>query len=171
MEYLEKVLNIHSIKGVDFMLIMTAKLSKWKVLTFGLIAVFAIGSLFFLKEDTAEVFSQSGKMSDADNRLKFIESFGWQVEAGDFMEINIPDEFDDVYNNYNNLQKSQGFDLEKYKGKRAMHYSYTVKNYPTGEEGVTLCLVVYKDKIIAGDVSSPKLDSFMHGLEMPKTGE
>ena len=150
------------------MLIMTAKLTKWKLLTFGLIATLALGSLFFLKEDATDAFSQDGKMSDAETRLQFIESLGWQVEEGDFMEINIPDEFDDVYNNYNDLQKTQGFDLEKYKGKRAINYSYTIKNYPTGEEGVTLCLVVYKDKIIAGDVSSPKLDSFMHGLEMPK---
>ena len=150
------------------MLIMTAKITKWKLLTFGLITALALGSLFFLKEDTRDAFSQSGKMSDAATRIQFIESLGWQVEEGDFMEINIPEEFDDVYNNYNDLQKTQGFDLEKYKGKRAMHYSYTIKNYPTGEEGVTLCLVVYKDKIIAGDVSSPKLDSFMHGLEMPK---
>jgi len=150
------------------MLIMTAKLSKWKMLTFGLIAVLALSSLFFLREDAAPVFAQSGKMSDAKARLEFIESLGWQVEEGDFMEVNIPEEFDDVYGKYNELQKSQGFDLEKFRGKRAMHYSYTIKNYPTGEEGVTLCLVVYKDKIIAGDVSSPKLDSFMHGLEMPK---
>jgi len=150
------------------MLIMTAKLSKWKMLTFGLIAVLALSSLFFLREDAAPVFAQSGKMSDAKARLEFIESLGWQVEEGDFMEVNIPEEFDDVYGKYNERQKSQGFVLEKFRGKRAMHYSYTIKNYPTGEEGVTLCLVVYKDKIIAGDVSSPKLDSFMHGLEMPK---
>ena len=151
------------------MLIMTAKLSKWKVLTFGLVFALALSSLFFLGEDSAEaVFAQSGKMSDKSARLQFIESLGWQVEEGDFMEINIPEEFDRVYSDYNELQKSQGFDLSDYKGKRAMHYSYTIKNYPTGEEGVTLCLVVYKDKIIAGDVSSPKLDSFMHGLKMPK---
>ncbi len=150
------------------MLIMTAKLSRWKIITAAVVIFAAIGSLFFLKEDSTEAFSQSGKMSDKNARLQYIESLGWQVEEGDFMEVNIPEEFDDVYTKYNELQKQQGFDLEDYKGKRAMHYSYTIKNYPTGEEGVTLCLVVYKDKIIAGDVSSPKLDSFMYGLEMPK---
>lgn len=153
------------------MVIMTARLQKWKIIALAITVLAAVGGLFFLKDDSAEVFSAEGKMSDAENRLAFIQSLGWQVEEGDFMEVNIPEEFDEVYEKYNELQKKQGYDLEDYKGKRAMHYSYTVKNYPTGEEGVTLCLVVYKDKIIAGDVSSPKLDSFMHGLEMPKAGE
>ncbi|MBR5479091.1 MAG: DUF4830 domain-containing protein [Clostridia bacterium] len=150
------------------MLILTAKLNKQKLIAAAVLFCVAIGSLFFMKDDAAETFANTGKMSDAAARLEFIESLGWQVEEGDFMEVNIPDEFDDVYEKYNELQRSQGFDLTKYKGKRAMHYSYVIKNYPTGEEGVTLCLVVYKDKIIAGDVSSPKLDDFMHGLDMPK---
>lgn len=150
------------------MLILTAKLNKQKLIAAALLFLVAVGSLFFIKDDASEAFSQSGKMSDAAERLAYIQSLGWQVEEGDFMEVNIPDEFDDVYEKYNELQLSQGFDLRKYKGKRAMHYSYIIKNYPTGEEGVTLCLVVYKDKIIAGDVSSPKLDDFMHGLKMPE---
>ena len=154
-------------KEERFMLIMTAKLSKKKIIIATAAICLAVGSLFFLKGGESDV--NAANMDDAATRLEYIESLGWQVEEGEFMEVNIPEEFDQIYSAYNDLQVSQGMDLSDYKGQRAMHYSYTIKNYPTGEEGVQLCLVVHDGKVIAGDVSSPKLESFMHGLEMPKS--
>ncbi|MCC8016625.1 MAG: DUF4830 domain-containing protein, partial [Clostridiales bacterium] len=43
---------------------------------------------------------------------------GWEFKT-DYTEksITIPQEFNDAYNDYNEIQKNQGFDLEKYKGK------------------------------------------------------
>ena len=40
-------------------------------------------------------------------------------------------------------------------------------NHPSGEEGVVLNLLMYKDKVVGADVMSPRLDGFMHSLEMP----
>ena len=54
----------------------------------------------------------------------------------------IPDEFDETYEEYNDLQKTQGLDLEKYKGRNATLYVYSVRNDPSGEEGVTANLVL-----------------------------
>lgn len=73
------------------------------------------------------------------------------------------DEFDEVFTQYNDLQKTAGMDLEPYHGKRVKCWTYTVLNYP-GEEGVLAHLYIYKDKIVGGDVSSTALDGFMHGL-------
>ena len=89
----------------------------------------------------------------------------------EFMEVQIPQEFDEVYAKYNEIQTAQGMDLTKYQGKRVMRYTYSIKNYPSGEEGVCANMLVYKNKLIAGDVCSPKLDGFMHGLSMPQKKE
>ena len=106
-------------------------------------------------------------MSDEAARGEFLTQLGWEVEPHEFMEVMIPREFDDIYSEYNELQKSQGMDLTKYRGKRAMHYTYKVKNHPSGEDSVVLNLLVYKNKLIGGDVCSTKADGFMHGLAMP----
>ncbi|MBC8571015.1 DUF4830 domain-containing protein [Zongyangia hominis] len=101
-----------------------------------------------------------------EERLDFLGHFGWQVESdpAEIVEFVIPAEFNDTYQNYNAIQKKQGLDLEKFKGKTAKRYSYTVTNYPNVKEGVRANLVVYKDKIIAGDICSLELDGFMHGF-------
>ena len=68
--------------------------------------------------------------------LDFISSFGWEVinEPDDVREVIIPVEFDDVYKNYNEIQISQGYDLEKYAGERVKKWSFTVTNYPDYED-------------------------------------
>ena len=42
--------------------------------------------------------------------------------------------FNKVYKNYNDLQKDQGFNLEKYKGKTVEIYTYSVYNYDGYED-------------------------------------
>ena len=51
---------------------------------------------------------------------------------------------DDSYQEYLALQADQGFDLEKYAGKRVKRYTYEVLNYPTGESGVQVNLLLCK---------------------------
>ena len=71
--------------------------------------------------------------------------------------------FDAVTQKYNDLQKSQGFNLEKYKNKTVKRYTYTVSGLPDNmslpEDGVLLTLLVYKDKIIGGDLYFTGKDS------------
>lgn len=115
------------------------------------------------KSKTSAVSFQA---SSNEERLAFLNHFGWQVSSdpAEIVEFVIPAEFNDTYQNYNAIQKKQGLDLEKFKGKTAKRYSYVVTNYPNAKEGVRANLVVYKDKIIAGDICSLELDGFMHGF-------
>ena len=71
-------------------------------------------------------------VKESENIVEFIQSFGWQVESqpDEISEQIIPEEFDDVFLMYNDLQQSQGFDLENYKGKSVKRYSFEIKNYP-----------------------------------------
>lgn len=101
-----------------------------------------------------------------EDRLALIASWGWEVDPDpvEIIEVAIPQEFDDVYETYNNLQKEQGLDLTKYRGKRCKRYGYHVKNYPDAGQEVRINLLVYQGKVIGGDVSSTELNGFMQGL-------
>ena len=50
-------------------------------------------------------------------RIAYIESFGWDpgFTHTAVENVRIPVEFDDVYEEYNALQRKQGFDLRKYR--------------------------------------------------------
>lgn len=107
------------------------------------------------------------KASNNKERLEFISQFGWEVntEPEEVAEIIIPQEFDDVYNNYNELQLQQSCDLTDYAGKRVKRWTYVIKNYPgyTEEETcVRINILVYDGMVIGGDVSSTELSGFMH---------
>lgn len=105
----------------------------------------------------------------AEQRVEFLKSFGWEVEPEEteILEVQIPKEFDDVLENYNAIQKDQGCDLKKYAGKRCKRYTYTVTNYPGQTENIRANILVYKDKVIGGDVCSLELDGFMAGFASP----
>ena len=172
------------------MLIVTAKVPKRK-LAFGVaLAAMACCCALVLNLGTSavrEVASPSvpdpkGVKTNED-RVAYLADFGWQVSPEPIatQEMLIPKEMDESYNEYLALQSGQvdiliiptgeqsgqGFDLEKYAGKRAKRYTYEITNYPTGEAGVQVNLLIYKNTVIAGEVLSPQLDGFLHGLAMP----
>jgi len=103
------------------------------------------------------------------DQVDYLSAYGWQVDPEPLatQELQIPKEMDDSYDEYLSLQESQGFDLKKLAGKRVKRYTYEILNYPTGEEGVQAQLLIYKHKVVGGEVMSPRLDGFLHGLAMP----
>ena len=106
----------------------------------------------------------------ADDRLAFISELGWIVdeEPIEIRQIAIPQEFDEVYDNYNEIQLSQGYDLTEYAGRSAKRWTYVIRNYPdvsADEDYIRINLLVCDGKIIGGDVCSIRLDGFMHGFE------
>lgn len=160
------------------MFIFTAKLSKRKLA----LAVVGIGALLCAiiillssgKNAAKTSATASGRPSGKniltnEDRVSFLKEYEWEVDEQpvEFEEVLIPSEFDEVFTAYNDLQKTQGYDLLKYKGKRVMRYSFNVKNYPNVKENVRANILIYKNTVIGGDVCSVNLDGFMHGLEKP----
>ncbi len=78
-------------------------------------------------------------------------------------QVVIPSQFDQTYEQYNELQKECGFDLEPYQGKTLSLYTYRATNYP-GQQDVMIDLLIDKDRAAGGAVYSAALDGFMHGL-------
>lgn len=90
-------------------------------------------------------------------------SLGLEVaeESASTRCIYIPQRFSDVYENYNELQNSAGYDLSAFKGCEVTVYTYEIKT-PEGYSGdCVVNLMVYRDRIIGGDISSSQLDGFM----------
>lgn len=108
-----------------------------------------------------------------EQRLAFLSGYGWEAdpEAVEVREIQIPSTFDDVYLQYNEVQKAQGMNLEPYRGKTCRQWIYNVTNYPA-QGTVHASLLVLDGNIIGGDLSSTELDGFLcafngEGAELP----
>ena len=102
-----------------------------------------------------------------DDRVEFLAQFGWQVnpEAVESVEVTIPEEFDKILSAYNEIQKRQGLDLTKYRKKNVQRYTYEITNYDGYDGTVYANILVYRNKVIGGDVCSADVKGFMHGLE------
>ncbi len=110
------------------------------------------------------------KIKTNEDRVKFLEQFGWEVDptATEEAEVVIPEEFDKVFTGYNEIQKKQGFDLSKYRRKKVMRYTYTVKNYKDYPGVVYANVIIKGHRVIGGDICSAEADGFIHGFEMSK---
>lgn len=106
--------------------------------------------------------------SSADGKA-FLEALDWKVSPieAETMTVTIPKEFDEIYSKYNSIQREQGFNLLKFRGKKAVRYTYLVDNYPGDAKNVRINLLVYKNKVIGGDVCSLGLEGFIHNLYYP----
>ncbi|MBQ6262457.1 MAG: DUF4830 domain-containing protein [Clostridia bacterium] len=109
------------------------------------------------------------KIKDNDDRIAFLGQFGWEVDPDPTEEvtIRIPSEFDRVLTSYNELQKQQGLDLSRYRGKEVTRYSYKVKNYPEYNGDVTANVIVFKNRVIGGDICSSDVSGFIGTFEFP----
>ncbi len=112
------------------------------------------------------------KIKTAEDRASFLAQFGWEFDSEPVEEVTmkIPAQFDKVMNAYNELQKHQGLDLAKYRGKEVTRYTYRVTNYPDYEGTVFANVIVYKNKVIGGDVCSSDVTGFIHGFERAGEG-
>ena len=161
------------------MFILTAKFNRKKAiaiivaLAVLLIAIILIAANTGKNKSTEneEAAALSAVVKNNEQRVNYLNALGWEVEKTPVEEqtVVIPRAFTDVYEDYNALQKAQGFDLSTYGGLEAVRYTYKVLNYPDTEETVVADIIVYRNEVIAGDIQSNALDGFMVGLEFPST--
>lgn len=147
------------------------------------IAVAALIALLILMPTTQDVsagaiLEDNGtinfeKIKTNENRLEFLSQFGWEAgkDAVEEVDVRIPSDFDKVMNAYNEVQKAQGLDLAKYKGKTATRYTYQITNYPDYDGTVYANIIVYKNRVIGGDICSSDVSGFIHGFALPTQAE
>ena len=124
------------------------------------------GELGYITTGKEEKISYD-KIKTEQDRANFLAQFGWSVgtEPVEVAEITIPSEFDKIFMGYNEIQKRQGLDLSKYKNKTVTRYTYEVTNYEGAEGKVYANILVYRNKVIGGDICSADASGFIHGFE------
>lgn len=152
------------------MLVMTAKVDKRKIILVAAAVIAAIFGLVILLGggDDAQT-AGAPSLATNEGRVKFLTDFGWDVvvspiESG---QIKIPANSSEVFDRYNALQKSQGFDLSKFGGKVVMRYVYQIKNYPGATDPVYATLLIYKDQVIGGDITDTSARGVVRPFRMP----
>lgn len=149
------------------MMVMTAKVDLKKTLVLvGILAGLLIAVvLLFGGSDSAE--TSAPIVSGNDARVQFLKDLGWDVAASpaETGQVRIPEQTTEVFDRYNALQKSQGYDLSQYAGKSVMRFVYKVNNYPGATEPVYATLLVYKNRIIGGDVTDTAAKGQIRGLK------
>lgn len=161
------------------MFIYSFKASTLKFIgVIGICVVVLIALVFLVptysKETTAEIALMNEKISfnnvkSSNDGKAFLSQYGWQVDEMiiEECEVTIPKEFDKVMTSYNEIQKQQGLDLSKYSKKTCNRYTYKITNYPSYEGTVYANIIVFKDKVIAGDICSADAKGFIHTLYFP----
>ena len=105
-------------------------------------------------------------------RLEYFEALGYKVneKAVSSNSEKLPKTLDAVTEKYNELQRSQGFDLSSYCGKKLDSYTYEVIAFPDGElADKTKCLatlIVYKGKVVGADLSFPEAEGVSGLVEL-----
>ena len=155
------------------MLVLTAKVNKKKIaLIAAAVVALVVGLIVLFGGDDATPTSTTS-VSNNDARVAFLKSFGWEVSTSptESSQVRIPSETSDIFDRYNALQKSQGYDLTQYAGKTVMRYVYQIHNYPGATEPVYATLLVYKNQIIGGDVTDTAVKGVIRGFKMPAETE
>jgi hypothetical protein len=115
--------------------------------------------------DVASVATNFKNISSEQDMVNFLSHFGHNVDPKpiEVFEIEIPEEFNSVFESYNEIQRAQGLNLKRYLGKDATVYIYKVNNHDHDGE-VLATLFVRNGRIIAGDICSKDGEGFVKGF-------
>ena len=152
------------------MMVFTAKLNRKTLFIVGAVIAAVLLVLLWPSKKTDISETPAFSASTNESRLEYIQKLGWEVSEtpNETQEIVIPAEKNEIFDRYNELQKAQGYDLNKYAGKIAKRYVYEIKNHPDSDRQYLLTLLICKDKVIGGDVASTNADGKMYPMQFPQ---
>lgn len=151
------------------MLIWTAKFSKKKavaaVVLMGVVMAVLIVLMGRMPEEP-QSRPPLPQLTGNAQRVEYLRSLGWEVEEEpiETLQFLFPEQLEEPYVSYNELQLSQGFDLTDCLGKQVSRYTYAVLNHPSRAEGVQANLYLCGDVPAAGDIFCPGAGGFQDPL-------
>ena len=154
------------------MIIQTFKLNR-KIFYGVVLAILLIALiLIFIPKNDITAMSDTGisfkNIRTNEDRRELLKKFGWEVSEQEISvnDVVLPDEFDEIYDSYNQLQLPLGLDLKDFAGKTVKLYTYTVSNHPKiTDKTVYANLLISEDKVIGGDISQAEVGGIMEGLD------
>ena len=150
------------------MLVMTAKVDKKKIAMVVGAIVAVIAAIVFLFSGRGSVSTiGSNTVTSNDDRVQFLSGVGWEgvSSPAETSQVRIPANSSEVFDRYNALQKSMGYDLSAYQGKTVMRYVYKIKNYPGATEPVYATILISSNQVIGGDITDTSATGVIQGFE------
>lgn len=149
------------------MMVMTAKVDIKKIIA-ALAAVVGviIALVLLLGGGNSSTPTAAPSVAGNDGRVEFLKNLGWEVSTSpvESGQVRIPQEQNQIFSRYNELQKSAGYDLSQFAGKTVMRYVYKINNFPSSTDPVYATLLVYKDQVIGGDITNTAANGTMQAL-------
>ena len=134
-----------------------------------IVGIILMVGAFEKKSSSAADTAGSGRadtlVKNEKGRVAYLARNGWEVASPAESEsvVMIPRTFSAVFEEYNELQKQQGFDLSQYCGTEVTMYTYRVTNAEVDGDVIAV-LYIQGNKVVGGDVHSTALDGFMTGI-------
>lgn len=145
--------------------------SSRRMLLLGILLLICAAVWTFFKLAAPEAKPIAGGSNS--ERTAYLESLGWETAPVPCEQCNvrIPMKFDEAYEEYNEIQLKQGFDLRKYRAQTAKKFTYELTNYSdNGEQSpvpVYAELLVLDGIIIGGNIRSAEAGGFVTVLNKP----
>ena len=105
--------------------------------------------------------------ADTEAQVRFLRQFGIRVnpKTKKSDKVNIPADFDEIYNAYNELQKAIGLDLSPFRGQQVSRVVYRLRDK---EKYATL--LIFKAHVIGGHLGTGIYGDGYEALNYGKTG-
>ena len=158
------------------MFVFSFKASSVKIISIICVCVLAVVAVITLLPDSGSALNvnkfdfskQLAKINvkKQEGRIEYLSTLGYSVKEDEVSRSNekLPSEFDEVMQKYNYLQKTQGFDLERYSGKKVTGYTYEVTSLPDntkiGDNTWYATLIVHKNKVVGADLCCPQTGEY-----------
>ncbi len=153
------------------MFVMTAKVSKPKLIAAGVILIAVIAALVMLfTGGTGSTAPELPKGATDAERAAYLATYGWSINARpkETQTVTIPNTQDNkVFARYNELQLNQGFDLRSYAGREVTRFVYEILNYPNATAPVYAGILVSEGNIIGGEITDTSPTGVIHGFRKP----
>lgn len=127
------------------------------IILFSLVVIF--WGRIIVKEFKTE--KNQNNLTELSDRIRCAESFGWEVDkASETKTLHyIPKEITDEFLQYNEMQKSCGFELMPFIGKGVTVYTYRILNFPHSTPvNAYLNIITYNDRMVGGDCVVDEFD-------------
>ena len=113
----------------------------------------------------AQTSADYGRIETVGDMVAFLSKYGLTAEKQPFSdkEVVLPEHFDGIFAEYNELQKKQGLDLSPYAGKTLRQTVFRVKNADGKEYLATL--YVCRNCIVGGDIAEPDPCGAVYGFD------
>lgn len=114
-----------------------------------------------------EVGKYSTAAGDTKAQVKFLSQFGIKIDKNTKKTdtVTIPENFNEVYEDYNNLQIEAGLDLKPFRGEQVSRVVYKINK----KEGYAT-LLIFKGRVIGGHLSTGEYGDGYEALNYGTTG-